>query len=614
MAKLIGTAGHVDHGKTTLIQALTGIDADRLPEEKRRGMTIEIGFAYVDLPDLGRVSIVDVPGHERFIGNMLVGALGIDVALLCVAADESVKPQTREHVAILRALGVERFVVALTRADLADEPMRVASKHEVAELVPDAPLIEVSAPRGLGIEELKNALAKALRDAPEKSLTEAWYMPIDRVFVAKGHGLVVTGTMARGKVEAGGTVVIEPGGHRGRIRGIQIHGEESDSSEAGKRTALNLTGVKHQDIVRGMVVGSPDAIFVTTVLDARMRWTEMPKHGLRVRLAIGAEEAIGRIFLSAEEPDVAQLRLETPIACALGQPIVVRRYSPPDLIAGGNVVVPVAKPRKQAEKLDRSDASDPRTAILDLVGDRPEGLPTEEICRMLGSTPQKLGDVFEDLRTSGKLIGFAGLWLSPQGAKGAMQRFLTSLGGAHQSQPKVPYHAKERIVAHAGLNWAGKPLDRLVAALQQLGKVETNGGLVKLVGFRMSLTDRQRQFLDRVVTELESELVNTPNAHQLAQRLGVPIQATEEILKLGLEAGELVRLDEGVWYTPGQLKRLIDRVREVADGKPFAAAQVRDALATSRKYVIPLLEMLDRTQTTIRTGETRIFLAKPPKT
>lgn len=608
MAKLIGTAGHVDHGKTTLIRALTGIDADRLPEEKQRGMTIDIGFAYIDLPGLERVSIVDVPGHERFISNMLVGALGIDAALLCVAADESVKPQTREHLQILELLPVERLVVALTRADLADAETRELATMEVSELLASSrfekvPVIAVSAETGEGLSELKAELAKAL-EGPKK-VEGPWYLPIDRAFSVKGHGCVVTGTLARGEVRVGETAFLEPGHREVRVRGIHSHGDDCESSEAGRRTALNLGGIKLEEVERGQAVGTAGSLFETTCLDARVHWVADCKHAERVRLSIGAAEVLGRLFKNEEDPGLIQLRLDHPIACALDQPLIIRKHSPPRLLCGGKVVVPQAVPRRKSEKVKAVEGKPDREAILELVAT--QELTTDEICRRLGKTPQSLGDTFESLIRAKKLLGFAGLWFTPEVFKERAKRFLETLAEAHRKQPTHPAHPRERIVSEAKLGWAGKPLDRILALLAESGKIEVNGTSVRLVGFKVKFTDRQRVFLDRIKAELEKEPINTPNPHRLSQLLNVPMQAVEEVLKLGVQADEVVGLDDGVFYTHEQIARIKERVKEAAKGQPFTAAEMRDALGATRKYVIPLLEYLDKQRFTTRVGDKRML-------
>lgn len=616
MAKLIGTAGHVDHGKTTLIRALTGIDADRLPEEKRRGMTIDIGFAYVDLPGIGRVSIVDVPGHEKFITNMLVGALGIDVALLCVAADESVMPQTREHLQILALLPVDKLVVALTRADLADADTRELVTAEVEELIAGsrfqkAPIIEVAAIKGDGIEELKIALTEALTSPftthDPTPICLPWYLPIDRVFAVKGHGCVVTGTLAQGTVKTGDKALIMPGDHEVRVRAIHSHDESLEAGEKGRRIALNLSGIKLEEVRRGQAVGAPGALFETRMLDAMVTWVAERKHGLRVRVSVGSEEGIGKVFLSDSEPGIVQVRLEAPIACALDQPLIIRRYSPPDLLAGGRIVVPHARPRRKSESVaivskELGDAE----AVLQVVGQSKGGVTTDEVCRALGKTSQDLGKPFEELLGAGRIRGFAGLWLTQEGFVAARDRFLAALSQLHEANPTLATLPRERVVAEARLPWSGKPLDRIIASLAGDGLIRAEGTAIRDPNFQISLSGKQGDFLARVVAQIEKAGISTPSVYDLAQMVAAPVQAVEEIIRLGVESGRLVRIADGIFYSPRQLEGIQAKVREFSLGKPFAASEMRDAFATSRKYIIPLLEYFDSIRFTLRVGDNRV--------
>lgn len=608
MARLIGTAGHVDHGKTTLIQSLTGIDTDRFPEEKARGMTIDVGFAYIDLPPVGKVSIVDVPGHEKFIHNMLVGALGIDVALLCVAADEGVMPQTREHVEILRLLPVQRMVVALTRADLADADTRELATDEVRELLDasrfsTANIIPVSAVTGEGLPRLREELVRALQDT-EDARGGPWYLPIDRAFAVKGHGTVVTGTLAQGRVKVGDRAYLEPGHWEVRVRSIHSHGELLDSGEPGRRTALNLGGVRLEDVRRGMTVGEPGAAFETTCLDVEIEWLVEPKHGQRVRVSIGAEEAMGKAFLNAHDPTLVQLRLEQPVAAALHQPLILRRYSPMDLLGGGKVVVPLAKVRRKSEAFAVVRAQDDAEAILGALGESPDGLMTEELCRLLGKTPQLLGGVFESLSADGKVVGFGGRWVSSAGLAALRRRVAETLSALHEANPTTPAHPRERVASRAGVAWAGKPYDRLLATLAQSGDLVVEGNLVRLPGFRLALSDKQRAFLDRVKEALIAAGANVPFTSDLAAQLHVPPQAVDEILRLGVQAKEIVRVEDGIFYADAQIEQLKDVVRKLPS--PFAASDFRDATKSSRKYVIPLLEHFDSIGFTMRQGDRRI--------
>ncbi|HRI44440.1 MAG TPA: selenocysteine-specific translation elongation factor [Fimbriimonadaceae bacterium] len=610
MAKLIGTAGHVDHGKTTLIRALTGIDADRLPEEKRRGMSIDIGFAYIDLPGHGRVSIVDVPGHERFLANMLVGALGIDVALLCVAADESVMPQTREHLQILDLLPVDRLVVALTRADLADAAMREISSVEIGELLSqtrfaEVPILVVSAETGEGLEALRSTLSEALDAAEAVSAPGGWYLPIDRAFSIKGYGTVVTGTLARGAVREGEAATILPGDFSARVRGIRRHNEPLAVGKNGMRLALNLGGVRLEDLRRGQAVGAPGAMFESSIIDARMRWLVRPKHAQRVRVSIGADEVIAKVFHSDLDPAVAQLRIEVPVAAAIRQPLIVRRYSPPDLLGGGQVLVPQAILRRKGDPIPTVEVDDPSEGILQMA-DR-GGASTEAICRALGQTPQGLGETFEALKSSGRLLGFAGLWFTHGAFEAKAGELLSALRALHDANPSQAAQPRERVVAAAKLDWAGKPLDRILGHLAASGRLVVRGSEIALPDFRVRLNERQQELLARLEQVLDEAGANVPSEDEIARTLAIPPQAAVEIVRLGVEAGRLVRVGEGIHYTTGGLESIKREIAGLAAHGAFAASEVRDRLATSRKYVIPLLEYLDAVQFTLRQGDKRIL-------
>lgn len=615
MARLIGTAGHVDHGKTSLIQALTGINADRLPEEKTRGLTIDVGFAHIDLPDIGRVSIVDVPGHERFVTNMLVGALGIDVALLCVAADESVMPQTIEHLQILDLLPVESLVVAMTRADLADSDLREITMAEIRESLAstrfsDVPIVPVSVVSGEGLDQLRVAL-RAKLEGEGQSFSGPWYLPIDRVFTVKGHGTVVTGTLMAGQVEEGTGAVVQPLGQTVRIRQIQRHDESATKSEKGHRTALNLGGVRNEELHRGMVIGTEGFVHATSVLDARVRFVVEPKHGTRIRLSIGADEVIGKIFLNDFDPELVQLRLERPTAAVAGQPLIIRRYSPPVLMAGGRVVVPVAEARRKNQRVVTTQAVGLADQLVDIVGKASSGLMTDLAARLVGQSGQELAAAFEKLKAEGRLLSFAGLWFTPESFEIASRVFLAALKELHQANLNRPMLPREIAVKKAGLDWAGKPLDRILGHLAALGRLRIEGSLVAHSSHRVALEPKQRAFLDRVKAALDAGGSNPPSLKALAAQLNVPIQAVEGVIKLGLDAGEILRLDDQVFFTTAQIERSIQAAKRALGDSPFTAAQFKEALGTSRKFAIPLLEHSDSKGWTVRRGDQRVFTAQP---
>lgn len=613
MAYLVGTAGHVDHGKTSLIAALTGIDADRLPEEKARGMTIDIGFAYLDLPEVGRVSLVDVPGHERFIKNMLAGASGVDVALLCVAADEGVMPQTREHFEILRLLETKAIVVALTKCDLVDEETRDLSEMDVRSLLSgspyaDAKILRVSSRTGAGLNELKSALTDAICALGNRTSDGSWFLPIDRVFTVAGHGTVVTGTLARGKVSPGDEGVVVPGGSRIRIRGVQVHGQPAQFAEAGQRTALNVVGAKKEDLSRGQAIGAIGALAESRCLNLRLAPVAEPRHSERIRLHVGAGEFIGRLFLFDYSPTIGQVRLEEPVACARGQRCILRRYSPPELLSGGEIVTPNARPRRKgdreiAELLAWDSGS---KDLVSVVGRWPLGAKTSDVCEALGKTPQELGSEFERLKDSGGLLGFAGVWLT----KGGFERVATLVEKAilalHEDHPRQPAIAKAAVLKRAGLDWDAKAFDRLISHLVEIGRLAQHGADIRHPSFKIVLNPKQQALLDRVVAVMASHGAVAPGAVEIAREVGAPPQAVEEMWRLGVATGVIVRVADDLYYARETIEAIKEKIRSL--GSRFTVAQFRDATGASRKYALPLLIYLDEQKFTKRVGDERIVV------
>ncbi len=615
MAKLIGTAGHVDHGKTSLIRALTGIETDRLPEEKKRGLTIDLGFAAIDMPGLGRVSIVDVPGHERFVTNMLIGALGTDVAILCVASDEGVMPQTREHMAILQLLPVAGLVVALTKADMVDEEWLELAELETREWLEEtrfgeAPIVPVSAHTGRGLDELRARLREAL-DRPSQRESDEWRLPIDRAFVVKGHGVVVTGTLMGGMAAAGAEVQVEPGGLTGRIKSIQSHEERLDKAEPGQRTAMNLSGLRSEEVRRGMLAGKPGTLVETDRIDLAMEWIRRPRHASEVRLAIGAEDAVGRIFLNDHDESLAQVVLHHKVGAAQGLPVIVRRHSPADLLGGGRVLAPQAQQRRKSAQVDLMDAQSGLAEQIEAaLARRAGGMDTDEICRQLGRNRQALGESFEQLLEEGRAHSFAGWWTSPSGAEAAAEKMEASLRYLHESQPGLPAHG--RAVAGEALGWPQKALDRLIGKMAEEGRIRIAGARIALPDFRVQLPDRQQAMLDRVSTLLDEAGVSVPRPDQMAESLNVPPQAISQIIQVGLDSGLLIRVEEGIYYTPTGLEAIRAKIEELYGSGSFRAADFRDAIGGSRKHVIPLLEHFDAAGITQRLGDVRRLADRRP--
>lgn len=609
MAQLIGTAGHVDHGKTTLIKALTGVDTDRLPEEKKRGLTIDIGFAAIDLPGMGKISIVDVPGHERFIGNMLVGALGMDLVMLCVAADQGVMPQTEEHFSVVKLLPVDKLVVALTRADLADADTVELATMQVRELLSGtrfdgAEIMPVSAFTGVGLEELKGELGRLLgTKAVEKA--GKWYLPVDRVFSRPGHGTVVTGTLARGRLKVGEPCVVLPTGEKTRAKGMHSHGQSAGEVVAGMRVALNLAGVDLDEMERGYVVAEAGGCFATDLFDSRIDWVNRPKHGSRIRISIGADEVIAKVFHNDHDESLAQFRCERVTVVAKDQPLIVRSYSPARLLGGGKVLIPEARKRRKnafAGEAGAGSASD----LVQVVHSAPLGIMSGEIARLMGVSVQALGDEIERSKNKGEILGFAGLWFTGENFRAATEKFLTALREMHDLNPTKSLLPREQVAKLAEVPWRGKALDRLVSYWIHDGVMRGDGTNIASADHRPELSARQRSLLDRAKTILDEGGVSPAAAHVIAEGLNVPKHAIEEILRVGVDAGELIRVDEGIYYSEVVLACLRGRLVAEYAGKRFSAAEFKEFFGTSRKYAIPLLEWFDAVGVTLRQGDARV--------
>lgn len=613
MALLIGTAGHVDHGKTSLIRALTGIDADRLPEEKERGMTIDVGYAFVQLPNAGKVSIVDVPGHERFVTNMLVGAIGVDVAILCIAADEGIKPQTKEHLEILEMLPVSSLIIAMTKSDMVDGDIKQLQSDEIETWIKrsrfkNVPIIPVSVRTRQGLEQLIETLDRAATDF--KTIVDPnplWYMPIDRAFILKGLGLVITGYVARGSVNCPCDAELMPSGKKVRIRTIQVHDTAVTASERGNRTAFNITGAEIEEVRRGMVIGAFDSVTNTKIIDFKIKWISEPTHGMEVRVAIGSEDAFGKLFLNDTDKSIAQVRFNEEIAATKGQPAIIRRHSPASLLGGGIVITPVSEVRRKKDTIRYVDLANVEEGIIAAIHENPNGVQTEEICRLMGVSQQQLGDNFEVLIRERRIIGFAGVWYQPHIFLAQANIFLTALAEVHQEHPMQLFHPREIVLKRTGQKWFGKPFERILAKLAELGKIELEGTKVKLKEFNIQLSAKQEAFLVRVEAELNKTLINVPYSSDIARDMNVPVQAIDEILTMAKNAGRVIKVLDSLYYTFDQMERIKDNLKSIFGSQPFMASEAKEALATSRKFIIPVLEYLDTTGFTSRLDDRRVI-------
>ena len=608
---ILGTAGHIDHGKTTLVKALTGVDTDRLPEEKRRGITIDLGFAPLELEGVGTVGVVDVPGHEAFVRTMVAGATGIDMALLVIAADEGVMPQTREHLAILDHLGVTRGVVALTKSDMVDGDWLELVRTDVsAFLEPSglagARIIPVSATKGEGIAELKRALVAVAKQIPSRDTNDLFRLPIDRVFTVKGTGTVVTGTVWSGTLTDGTTVRIMPWDHESRVRGLQTHGKSADEIHAGDRAAIALVGVEVEELSRGFVLVSDPSWETTKTLRAEVTLSADVKLGprTRVRFHVGTSEVGARVLvIPSEEPapsersdegrDLlagARIALDQPLVLRAGDRFVLRRSSPLETIGGGVVIDPLppkrAKPWPSA--LSAKDRIDRMIAEAGAAG-----IDVNQLPQRLGMPPADVAS----LRHGAVRVGDR-LW-APSVIDEAEKLIKKNVADYHRQKPLEKGAPINDLRARTRVPDA--LFDHVLSVLVESRKLVNDSGLVRQPGFSAGLSVAEDKVAKAALGDLEAAGAEPPTVTELATKHGPQVSNVMRFLE---RTGEVIQVEQGRYYTKTALQNLIDRLKSVMpEDREYSPAEIREALGTSRKYLIPLLEYADRKGLTIR-GDT----------
>jgi selenocysteine-specific elongation factor len=637
---ILGTAGHIDHGKTSLIKALTGIDCDRLPEEKARGITIDIGFAHLELGDY-RLGIVDVPGHERFIRNMLAGATGIDLALLVVAADDSVMPQTREHLAILRLLGVRHGLIAMTKVDLVDATTRSVVEMEIRDLVQgtflaDAPIVATSATTGEGLEELKRHLLHLCEQVEIRAQDQWFRMPIDRAFVVQGHGTVVTGSVPSGRVRVGEELEWHQGDgrvERVRVRSLTNHSRAVSEVHRGQRAGINLAGVPHELVRRGQELFTPGYLRPSRVLSVRVEAATLHPRGLRHRLPVhfhaGTAEVMGTLALldadtvRAGEQALAQVFLEQPITSVWGQPFVLRDVSATYTLGGGRVLQPVAQKIRrrhvevieQLEKLESSSPHERMATVAWFAGLK--GAELADFIRDAGVTPAEAHQGLTQLQQDGTLISLAlpsrhqPLLVHARRLQEAEERILTLVQSMHQQYPLLTSLDRQKIVAQLGylgdVELIQTLIDRLLAARTLVGDAHR----IAHAEFKPKLSANQRKLKDRIVAAHQASPFQPPEPKEFIPLAGGNAHALKDIYEVAVAEGLLVRINDQLYLAAeaeAEMRRRI--LARLQQGTGITVAEVRDLLGTTRKYAVPLCEYLDRCGLTRRDGDLR-YLASP---
>ena len=615
---VIGTAGHVDHGKSTLVKALTGIDPDRLAEEKAREMTIDLGFAWLTLGDED-VGVVDVPGHRDFIENMLAGIGGIDLALFIVSADEGIMPQTREHLAILDLLGVAGGVVALTKMDLIDDPdwlelvMVDVAEAMAGTVLEDAPVVPVSAFNGEGIEELKSFLKQKLEVTKSRPDIGKPRLPIDRVFTLSGFGSIVTGTLIDGRFRIGDQVEIQPGKKKARIRGLQTHQRKLDVALPGSRVAINLTGIDHHDIQRGDVVAAPNAVEDTILLDATYRQLAdagVPlKHNAQVKLFVGAAEVVARTrVLGSQQIDPAQegwlqLALDEPSALARGDRFILRRPSPAATLGGGRILDPHPGRRHRRFRPEVVER------LQTLTHGTPEELLAQTLARIEPTTIAKLLQqsnleretaelAIQTLEENDQIVCIDKWILSRAGWQQLIDKQGYILSSYHHNHPLRLGIPREEL--RSRLRLTPPVYNPLINESSKLGILVEEGPIIHLPDHNILFTPGQQVSIDRLLQRHSAAGVNSPSVKESKKEVG------DDVYHALVDLGELHQLNNEVVYSTSEYNILYDTIQHfLSINQSINAAQARDLLGTSRKYAIALLEHLDDIKVTRRVGDYR---------
>ena len=629
---ILGTAGHIDHGKTSLVKALTGIDTDRLKEEKARGITIELGFAHLDLPGGFELGIVDVPGHERFVRSMVAGVGGMDLVMLVIAADEGVMPQTREHLDICQLLGVKKGLVALTKIDMVDPDWLGLVTEEVRDYLAGsfleaAPIMPISSRTGEGLDRLKGELARLAGEVEEKKGEGPFRLPVDRVFTIAGFGTVVTGTLLSGEIRVGDEVEVLPAALPCRVRGIQTHGRKSDKGFAGQRVAVNLQGVEHTEIFRGDIV-VPRAIYrPTRTIDARLNYLPAAprelKHRSTLRLHSATYEVpakvilIDRDVLLPGESAYVQLRLAKPVLLLPGDPFVLRTYSPQATLAGGTVLDPnpLRRRRRSSEALELlqglESGEETEKIRLMVAASLLSGLSLEEIVNRTGMSVKRIESALATLLSSGELVQVVKeprIFLSRQAFSTLKARLHTELQAYLKDNPMKEGMGKEelksRIPKRSDLRFFGPCL----AALEKEGKAVAERDLVSLPGRKSGVAAGQVDLQAGVATTLRKGRMEPPTIKQFCDALSCTEKEALEHLNFLAREGKAVKVKSDIFYAPEPFaairEKLVAHLRKTGEITPN---EFRELTGLSRKFMIPLLEHFDSEKLTIRVGDKRIL-------
>ncbi len=629
---IIGTAGHIDHGKTTLISALTGEDTDRLKEEKERGISIDLGFTDLKLSESIRAGIIDAPGHEKFVKNMLAGAGGVDLALLVIAADEGVMPQTREHLAILELLSVERGVIAVSKIDTVDDEWLELVVSDIRDQLQDsflaeAPLVKVSGVEKQGLDQLKNKLLEQAEKIPAKDAESSTYMPVDRVFTLKGYGTIVTGTLFSGTLKTGENLSLYPQEKEVRIRSLQVHNEKRDTALPGERVGVNLASIDRAEVQRGDVLAEPGSLTSTCFIDCRLNLLPSAplilEHGTRIRFHIGAREVIGRAYMIDKEEifpgesGLVQYRLEEKVVARHLEDYVVRRYSPVTTIGGGEVIESNPPRRKKldeeaARELEIKEQGSPteRLALHLELSEAP--LSRSEIKKELGFSQTRLNSLLEKLEGEKRIVRLDRYqdprWMEFSIYEELRGEIESKLSDYHSRYPLRRGMSRAELRSQISYTVNINELREITEIMDEEARLNLEGEYISLDGFEVEFFDEAGKLKEKMLEEFEKNHFTPPDRQDLEEKYGQEYgeNLLSEVINALEEKNELTRVAENIYFATEAVELAKKRLREyLQENESIEVAEFRDILNSSRKYSLPLLEYFDQKGFTIRKGDKR---------
>lgn len=630
---VLGTAGHIDHGKTSLIKALTGIDTDRLKEEKARGITIELGFAHLELPGGQLLGIVDVPGHEKFVKNMVAGATGIDIVALVIAADEGVMPQTREHLEICQLLRVKHGVVVLTKIDMVDSDWLDLVREDVSEylsdsFLADAPVVEVSSATGEGLENLIQTLNRLVEQIPERDTGHLFRLPIDRVFTMKGFGTVITGTSVSGKIRTGDDVTIYPQGTSSKIRGLHIHNKEVTEAGAGLRTAINLQGIEKMMLSRGNIVATKDSLrptyMVDVVLDHLPSAPRKLKNRAKVRFHAGTAEIISTLILldrdelNPGDTCFAQIRLDAPTAVLKGDHYVLRSYSPVQTIGGGEILNPLPGKKKRfsegvlSQLKSLHTGGEKESVELFVALGRFHGVEESELSFLTNLSRKKLAEPLKALKAQKRIIQFdkeRSLLIHADFLQKARDEVMETVETYHKNFPLKTGLLKEELRSRTSTAKNPKLFNYLINQLSQEGDVVQEKEIVRLKTHKVTLAQDQKEARRKLETIYAKSGLEPPYFKELKEEFTG--NTASEVLDVMVKDGRLLKVKEDLYFDRKAVDALEEKlVAFLKTHGEITTPQFKDMTGTSRKYTIPLIEYFDLRQITVRVGDSRVLRKK----